>query len=208
MPIRLNGSTSGYVELAAPAVADNSTVDVGELTASGLVPVAPTSVEIATGSGSLSGYTTTFSGATSVSLNGVFSSDYLSYRIVVTGLSAASSADFNMRLRASGSDNTASSYRYGRVFCGLLDATALSSSVNITTNVFRMAYVGTTQSGVSIDVYSPMVTGRTTATAVSASQYSMSFGGIFNNTNNFDGLTFSGGTFSGRMVVYAYKGSQ
>ena len=72
MPVRLNGSTSGYVELAAPAVADNSTVNVGELTASGLVPVAPSSVEIATGSGSLSGYTTTFTGATSVSLNGVF----------------------------------------------------------------------------------------------------------------------------------------
>ena len=207
MPVRLNGSTSGYVELAAPAVADNSTVNVGELTASGLVPVAPSSVEIATGSGSLSGYTTTFTGASSVSLNGVFTAGYDNYRVLLSNLSGITDLIL-ARLRSSGSDNSSAVYQ-------------------------RYLAAGSTSGGLATENYSNSGTALVVSNASANQSHEFTFygpalavwtqishlgiwaasngGGLFGgnthkNTGVFDGVSViaNSGTFSGTISVYGY----
>jgi hypothetical protein len=205
MPVRLNDSTSGYVELAAPAVADNSTVNVGELTASGLVPVAPSSVEIATGSGSLSGYTTTFTGATSVSLNGVFTAGYDNYLLILPMVSlTSSSAETQMRFRASGTDATSSNYFFQQLF----SATATTGSSSSTTTYLTIQGSGGLTSFAQVLIMKPFSaspTGYRSDGYVGTPQ-GLQRWGVHNLSTSYDGLTltFSAGTASGTVSVYGY----
>ena len=79
-----------------------------------IVPVIPTSVAVGSGSGSYNSSTglVTFSGASSVSLNGVFSSTYTKYHIIFNSY-AASAAEILCRLRTGGTDNSSTTYSYG-----------------------------------------------------------------------------------------------
>lgn len=208
MPVRLNGSTSGYVELAAPAVADNSTVNVGELTASGLVPVAPSSVAIATGSGSLSGYTTSFTGASSVSLNGVFSAGHDNYRLVMKVLASANNA-FHFRLRNAGTDNSASNYVYQNMW-GYNNSNVAGSGA-VPNTLGRFGQIATTNCMVVADLASPAV--AETKSAVSTGmRFQGSYGEIYtegnymSHTTTFDGITLlvTSGTVTGTVSVYGY----
>jgi hypothetical protein len=82
----------------------------------GLKKIIPTSVAVGSGSGSASASgTVTFSGASSVSLNDVFSTTYNSYKIIVSTIYGTTATDIRMRLRASGSDNSSSIYNYQRL---------------------------------------------------------------------------------------------
>ena len=76
----------------------------------GLAKIVPSSVAV--GSGTASASTTglvTFSGCTSVSLNGVFSSAYTKYRILYDATYSINDA-FYFRLRASGTDSSTGIY--------------------------------------------------------------------------------------------------
>jgi hypothetical protein len=74
----------------------------------GLVLMKPSTVVNGTDNGK---GTVSFSAATSVSLNDVFSSTYDHYRVVLDAVGL--DVDFRFRLRASGSDNTTSNYWFG-----------------------------------------------------------------------------------------------
>lgn len=85
---------------------------------SGLVPIVPTSVVVGSGSATTSAYgLVTFTGASSVSLNGIFSATYNNYRIILSPDAASTTLDIQARLRISGSDvTTASSYQQENMF--------------------------------------------------------------------------------------------
>lgn len=78
----------------------------------GLVQLMPSSVAVGSGSSTTNGNgTVDFSGASSVSLNGVFSSTYRNYRVLIDFVNS-SEVGVSLRLRASSSDLSTSVYNY------------------------------------------------------------------------------------------------
>ena len=77
-----------------------------------IVPIIPTSVAVASGSGSFDSVTgnVTFTAATTVSLNGVFSATYDKYIIMAKTGVTVGGVDVNLRFRVGGTDNTSSNY--------------------------------------------------------------------------------------------------
>lgn len=96
MPLRLNGATSGYVQLAAPnAAGSTSLVLPTDSVQPGMVLVA----------------TSSFTTASTVSVDGCFTSTYDNYRILLRYASSnATQSALYIRLRGAGSDNSAASY--------------------------------------------------------------------------------------------------
>ena len=82
----------------------------------GLAKVIPSPVAVGSGTGSANTLgTVTFSGASSVSLNGIFSSTYDNYRILLDSTAASASAALNIRVRVSGADASGSDYNSQRI---------------------------------------------------------------------------------------------
>ena len=182
---------------------------------SGLVPITPSSVVVGSGTGSASGNgLVTFAGVSSVSLNGVFSSTYNSYRVVLVP-SAASTTGINVtcRLRSAGSDNsTASSYvtlsLYG-------NGTSALSSIDTSTQFFIIDSYNTsnqTRAAANIEFYKPNQAVITTIIANAAYHtgsvtISNLRTGSQSATTQFDGFSIlaSTGTIDGTISVYGYS---
>ena len=81
----------------------------------GLSLITPTSIT-ATGGSATSSISSTgtvsFTSASAISLNGVFSATYENYRVIFKGSLTTGSQDLKLRLRSSGSDNSTSNYFY------------------------------------------------------------------------------------------------
>lgn len=219
MPVKINGSTSGSVTLAAPATGSDVTLTLPAATGTaatsadvttavapmGLVAVAPTSIANSGGSASLSNYTVSFSGVSSVSLNGVFTGDYDNYRVVMN-LTSAANVDLYCRLRASGTDNsTSSSYVNQYLFAG-----GTSVSANAFTNNFWevfAALASTRRNGIVCDFFSPAQSVETAYILLDRYSQLLMTGGNHTATSAFDGFTLypASSTFSGSVSVYGYK---
>ena len=198
-----------YIEATSTLQVYNGTAWVSAVS-SGLVPIVPTSVAVGSGTGSASATgQVTFSLASSVSLNGVFSSTYQNY-MVVMNISARSTSNYiQLRWRVGGTDNTTAEYDSQALraitttvsAAGPLNATFcdyITSSTNETTtsvgtmsNVFQNTAEAYWQNQNNVGV--PNGPGY----------IEMSCGG-FNATTSFDGVTFlaSSGTFSGLIMIY------
>jgi len=82
----------------------------------GLAKIVPSSVAVGSGTGSADSLgTVTFSGCSSVSLNGVFSSKYEFYMIQLIAVNSSNTQNFLCRWRAAGSDITATNYYNARM---------------------------------------------------------------------------------------------
>lgn len=227
MPVKINGASSGSVTLAAPSSGSDVTLTLPTTalatTASvntavapmGLVAVAPTSIANSGGSASLSNYTVSFSGVSSVSLNGVFSGDYDNYRIMWR-MTAASSAntDIGMRLRASGSDNTAANY--GTQKLASFSATASADNNPNGNTVWNVGYVASANGdyqATTMDIFAPFDTKKTLMTALrqdysSTTMFLQIVSGFNNQSTAYDGFTLypvAGGTLTGSVSVFGYK---
>lgn len=109
--VRLYGSTSGYTEIIAPAVSSDTTVTlptsgtIAKTTDMGLRQVVPTSVSVASGSGSADANgTITFTSASTINLDGIFSTTYDYYRIILNTTTGGSY--FALRGRTAGSTDS------------------------------------------------------------------------------------------------------
>jgi hypothetical protein len=105
MALRLNGSTSGYVELDAPAVAGTTALTLPA--SSGTVA---TQAYADTAGGLVHITTQSFSAVSSVSVNNCFTSTYTNYQIIIDSLTASTSAALRLRLRLAGTDSTTGNY--------------------------------------------------------------------------------------------------
>jgi len=110
-------SGSAWVSVAAEVeslatYATQSYADNAANVAAGLKPIVPSSVAIGSGSSSISTLgTVTFTTASSVSLNGVFTSTYKNYRLVVNlTTSQTSSQVLGLKMRASSVDTSTGYY--------------------------------------------------------------------------------------------------
>ena len=181
--------------------------------AAGLKPIVPSSVAIGSGSSSVSTLgAVTFTSASSVSLNDVFSSTYQNYRIVLNTGDPASNQLFTMRMRVSGADNSNATYYRMNFGQGTGGATSL---LGVTQTSFGLGYAGGTSHFASaIDTFNPFdSTLRTSISGLGVGNNS-SYNGItgwtingwFDATTSFTGFSLLfGANTTGTVSVYGYK---
>lgn len=175
----------------------------------GMKLVVPTSVAVGSGSGSISTQgTVSFSGASSVSLNGCFSSTYDNYRVIVIGSSTAGSTTF--RFRTSGTDNSAASYQ--RQYLDATSTSVAGNRVTAQTSISSMELQQTANASVLVmDIHSPFLsqpTGLMNMTNLMTTNiYVNLLSGAHTGNTSFDGFSIiqSSGTISGTINVYGYK---
>jgi hypothetical protein len=169
----------------------------------------PTSVVVA-GSGSSASIRADggvdFAAATSLSLNGVFTSDYDNY-IIAVRVEGSSAQNLESRLRVSGTDATASNY-----VVQFIDArgTSVTAARNTRTAATVGAATNTQRSGSAIYIYGPNLSQPTAFRNISV--FGLDNATITDNASthslstSYDGVTiFPGsGNITGMVTVYGY----
>lgn len=186
------------------------------ITATGLVKVIPSSA--VNGTVGATG-TVTFSGASSVSLNGVFTSTYDHYRIVVSRLTSAANANINIRLRSGGTDESSGSNFYKIQYQGVYSTgTTFAGGNNGTTSWDNILYfLNTSDNGdayIDIELENPYVA-RTTAGLFRTYSYQADTttrvaktGGMAHTAQvAYDGFSIipTASTITGTIRVYGYN---
>ena len=153
--------------------------------------------------------TTTFSNVASVSLpTGTFSATYANYRIICDFV-AASGIDTSLRVRASGTDLTTSTYLYGRIFVGATAGIPLGTDANLTATFINIGSTGSA-AGVGgnfdLDIHAPMLARRTSVRGGGVGAALNLTGGIVDNTTAYDSLTiFGSSNLTGTIRAYGYQ---
>ena len=152
--------------------------------------------------------TESFSAVTTLSVNNVFTSSYLNYRLVINAV--ANNVDLVLRLRASGTDNTSSDYRRGRYFVGLNNSVSAGSSNNDTQTNITLANLINNDNVCSVDIYNPHSAVNTLTTSFAAGSLTQVIGGSLLNSTSYDGFTlFNSGAINmtGVVRIYGYRNS-
>ncbi len=180
----------------------------------GLVRVIPTSAavtgEAPTQSVSSEGKVT-YSAASTVSVNGCFSSQYTNYMVVMDYDASSASANLHIRLRVSGSDNsTASAYVLQKLTMNNTTVAGVRTTSNQWETIGTFANVST--NSFKMNVYRPFLADTTSFDSHSSDSFGSAYTIIGNGTHNqntsYDGFTFisSIGTLSGSIYVYGLAG--
>lgn len=94
-------------------------VELLEAKPSGLVPVIPTSVTVGSGNSSVSSSgVVSFTSASSIKLNGVFTSAYRNYKLICSITGTSVSQAINVRFSTGGTDDSSSIYAYAATYSG------------------------------------------------------------------------------------------
>lgn len=182
-------------------------------TLAGVTLISPTSIANSGGTATSTSGTTTFTGVTSISLNGVFSADYQNYLVSMT-VTVSTAADLYMRYRASGADISLTNYVaiHNRVLANT--ATTLRSPQATNSGNALTLNEGVTESHNAIAVYSPFLSSITRhhysgAGWVSNEGHNYWGGGIYNAATSITGLSIypASGNITGKIRVYGYKGA-
>jgi hypothetical protein len=178
----------------------------------GLAKIVPSSVAVGSGTGSANALgTVSFSGCSSVSLNGVFSSTYTNYKILLSDLQG--SAVINLRLRAAGSDLATGIYDFQELGGDGSSASAGRSTAQTST---RIGLVSTSlrYSGISCEIFNPNSTVANKGFQSASNWYETSKGtrtllfyGSADTTTACDGFTVltSSGNLTANLSVYGYN---
>ncbi len=175
----------------------------------GLVEIAPPTISVTGGSGSISATgAVSFTSASAISLNDVFSTTYQNYKII--GNISGSTGNYgNFRLRVGGSDDSTSNYARQTINA---DSASLATSTESTTSWTQFFVYSTSNTGIlEAIIYNPFSTERTSYFSRST-QDGTSFklqGGRHNVSSSFTGFTLipltSGNTISGTIRVYGFN---
>ena len=182
----------------------------------GLAKVVPSSITVGSGTGSASTLgTVTFTTVSSVSLNGVFSSAYANYRIVLKVKNTSSTfVHTNLRFRANGSDASSGNYQGRTIVWGNDGGSSGESRVN-DTSMLVVWNQGTKNSLITMDIGDPNLTEYTNMIGTvmngyignDTNQITSLTGGMLQTTTSYDGFTLypASSTFSGTLQVYGYN---
>lgn len=197
--IRLYGSTSGYTELAPPAVAPDGVLSLPTGTGTLATQASIGLVKIVDQS---------FTAASTVSVDNCFTSAYDNYYLVLNATHSGNNSTL-MRLRATGTDNTSSNYDASGYYGGTGSGNGIT---NASTN--WAIVVGATASNrlITATINDPfksiptMMSGTLYETNNSATQYWYGFGMGHRSSASFDGFTLSFGvSTTGTLRVYGYR---
>lgn len=190
-------NSGGYVELQAPSNATSQTL------------VLPTdSIQ----PGLVHLHTENFSGASSVSVDSVFSSTYDAYRVVMKTQRNTSESSPTLRLRVSGIDETGNFYFRHGVSNGS-NNTNYNQAGNAV-GFFGIGRAGSNGIGItSLDIMNPFLTTGTSLVgqniaAGTTTVFIEHFGGFQDRSTSYDGFTLAdSGTLTGTIRVYGYRNS-
>lgn len=168
--------------------------------------ITPTSIVVAGGTASVGQFgKVSFSAATSLSLNGVFSSTYDNYMIVCRHLASTNTALF-ARYRTAGTDASGANYTDQSVDA---DGVAISAVRSTSQTGARYGVMSSSQrSGDTIFVFGPNLAQPTASRNVDAGAQSNAYIGDRAATHSlstaYDGITLypGSGSFSGEIAVY------
>ncbi len=210
-------SGSAWVSVASEVeslanYATQSYADNSSNVASGLKLIVPSSVAIGSGSSSVSTLgQVTFTSASSVSLNNVFSSTYDNYRVIVNVTSTSTNFDpLHFRLRVSGTDNSSNNYKFHLRYFNYGGSGGDSTSSAYSSFPIGSVDSGSTGTGLraSFDVIAPFQSVNTSYGTLHT-QYNYGFygTGITTVTTSYDGCSLvpASGTITGTISVYGYK---
>jgi hypothetical protein len=183
----------------------------------GLNQIIPTSVAVGGGSASIgaNGMVTTTSATTNISINGVFSSTYTNYKIVFALEPGTSYTSLDMRLRASGTDDTtANSYKLmGGSSSEPVSASGFAGQA-ISANKFQtFGFIGSDSStnGGEFILYRPFLAKATSMTSmVSGSAaggwYFYFMGGSHTQNTSYDGFSIlTTQALTGSILIYGWS---
>lgn len=172
----------------------------------GLVPISPSSVAQAGGSASANSLgLVTFTTVTSLSLNGVFTSDYRNYRFV-TNFTTSASADVLFKMRNAGTDASGNDYQRAIWYVPSGGGAFLVGSTNTAGTV-----IGTDSSSAFAtgDILAPQLAQRTNVILHGAGRQLQLVISSTSHTlgNSYDGITFftSTGSMTGTVQIFAYN---
>jgi len=173
----------------------------------GLVPVVPTSVAVGSGTGTANANgQVTFTTASSVSLNGVFSATYKNYLIVFNEDTSSTTAAITFRMRLAGTDNsTASSY----VTQWIRATSTTVSAAKDTLSNGQLDVSAGIQTFASLTVFNPALASPTYFTNLANTQTNtyVEISALTHTVSTaYDGISFicASGTFTGTVSVYGY----
>jgi hypothetical protein len=158
----------------------------------------------------------TFTTASSISVNNVFTTTYDNYIITVTGTSSAD-LDVAFRFRASGTDVTSASYQTvaQRLYANGSTPTASNASATNATSITTTFGLGNARpSAATINVFRPFTSDTwKPITATNAFNHSgvnvltASMAGTINSSTLFDGFTLlvTSGSITGILKVYGLR---
>ena len=178
----------------------------------GLTLITPSTITVTGGSGSIGATgTVTVTTASSVSLNGIFSSTYNNY-LVLFGLTGSTAIDLLARLRASGTDNSSANYGRQLIF-GDTSLGASSTGSATSWNLGQLYDTDGKRTVLDLMVKDPAsssiyTTGRADSIS-SANSAPYALKSLFGTTvtTAYDSITFiaSSGTITGTISVYGYN---
>lgn len=175
----------------------------------GLISMTPTSIAYSGTSASINADGgVDFSAVTSLSLNGVFTSDIDNYLIVVEAACSGNDTIY-YRLRASGADNSTSSAYVTQV---LYAGSTTVSGARDTQNYGSLGYFSsTTRNGFSAAIYAPFIAQPTAVRSVGVSGYVSAYvddrASTHNQSTAYDGITIYPGStnITGSVHVLGYE---
>jgi hypothetical protein len=171
----------------------------------GIVQLLPSSVAVGSGSGSVGGNgQVSFSGASSVSLNDVFSATYDNYQLVFKNTSTTAN-NVRCRLRVGGSDNSTASSYTTQIIRG---ASSTASALNLVEAQWDFYSGNTSKSTMIIHLSDPFLTAETSFAGVGGrSDRAQGLTGFHNQTVSYTGFTIlcDAGTITGTVSVYGYR---
>jgi hypothetical protein len=153
---------------------------------------------------------TTFSASSGVSFAAnTFSSTYANYKIIISNLTASTGASVNMRLRASGTDNTSNIYYQQQQY----NSSTTISGVRQTNTAWTVGSADTTTSNFStFEIFNPQTTAKTRGLVI-WNQGNITVPDTLFQTMTHDSATAfdsatiypTAGTFSGTVYVYGFS---
>lgn len=174
----------------------------------GLIKVVPTSVAVGSGSASVdTNGSVTFSGATSLVIDGIFTSNYANYRVIYEAITISGNGGISLEFRRNGV-TTQDSYLYNKIRSY---STLVNSATGGTTNIditYGGMYAAPAHS--LIEIMGPQVANKTSFNTRNFVQDSTEYiqsstAGYQNSSTQFDGIRFAGPTLSGSVRIYAYN---
>lgn len=165
---------------------------------------------VATSPGLVLIHTETFSAQTSVSVNNKFSATYDNYLIRMNNMTSSVNTAVNMRMRASGSDETSTNYKLQYVES--VNTTNTLSRFTANTSFINVNYIQTTyQNQMILELTNPFNTKITSGwstqpnTSAGAIEGYTSWHGL-NTTTSYDGFTIfpTTGNITGSISVYGF----
>lgn len=149
---------------------------------------------------------TTFSAASSFSIDGCFSAAYDNYRVLID--CTLSAAEYMLlRFRAAGADNTSSNYTFALYGVNVGSAT-LERVDSGTTTFIRLGYNDDAdQAFCAFDVMGPFATRKTSTAGLFAGARELNSQARMTVTTSYDGFTVYSSTanLTGRATVYGYR---